>query len=165
MSAYELQRGYVPGVIGRLTDLHARYYGDLWELGPQFEADIADGIAEFVARYDPARDGLWTVVDGDDRVLGGIVVDGRAVGAEGAQVRYFILAPSLHGRGLGRDLLDAAMAFCRRQGYDRVFLWTVDELEAAVHLYREFGFAATDERDPHTDWETTVPYRLYERHL
>jgi GNAT superfamily N-acetyltransferase len=97
--------------------------------------------------------------------MGGLVVDGRAVGEDGAQVRYFILAPSLHSRGFGRALLDAAMTFCRRRGYDRVFLWTVDELEAAVHLYREFGFAATDELDPHTDWQTTVPYRLYERYL
>ncbi len=165
MDGYDLRTGYVPGVVGRLTDLHVRYYGTLWELGPQFEADIADGLAEFVARYDSRRDGLWTVVDGDDRVMGGIVVDGRAVGEDGAQVRYFILAPSLHGRGFGRALLDAAMTFCRRRGYDRVFLWTVDELEAAVHLYREFGFAATDELDSHTDWETTVPYRLYERYL
>jgi hypothetical protein len=65
MDGYDLRTGYGPGVAGRLTDLHARYYGTLWELGPQFEADIADGLAEFVVRYDPQRDGLWTVVDGD----------------------------------------------------------------------------------------------------
>jgi GNAT superfamily N-acetyltransferase len=161
----EIREGYVPGVVGRLTELHARYYGQLWTLGPDFEADIAEGLAGFARRYpDPDTDhGLWTVRDADDDVRGGIVVDGRALGDEGAQVRYFILDPALHGEGLGRALLEAALAFCDGVGADRVFLWTVDELEVAVHLYRAAGFVATDEVDPHTGWETTVPYRLFER--
>ncbi|WP_372911694.1 hypothetical protein [Salinigranum sp.] len=55
------------------------------------------------------------------------------------------------------------MAFCRRRGYDRASLWTVDERGAAVYLCRDAGFRATDAVDRHTDWETTVPCRLYER--
>jgi ribosomal protein S18 acetylase RimI-like enzyme len=57
--------------------------------------------------------------------------------------------------------MQRAMEFCHENGYDSVFLWTVDELEAAVHLYREFGFEPTDTIDMHTGWETDVPYRLF----
>ena len=163
MSEYEIREGYVPGLVGRLTELHAMYYGSLWTLGPQFESEIATGIEEFVGRYDPSRDGLWTVIDDDDTMVGGIIIDSRNVGDEGAQLRYFILAPALHGRGFGRALLDNAMDWCERQGFDCVFLWTVDELEAAIHLYREAGFSPTDRVDVHTGWQTDVPYRLFQR--
>ena len=161
MSGCEIVEGYRPGVVGRLTELHATYYGNRWELGSQFEVDIGTGIAAFVDRYDPSRDGLWTVVD-DGRVMGGIVIDSRTDRENVAQLRYFILDPAVHGQGLGRGLLDEAMAFCRQRGFDEVFLWTVDELEAAIRLYHDAGFEATDEVDPHTGWQTTVPYRRFE---
>lgn len=163
MAEYEIVGGYRSGAVGRLTELHATYYGTLWELGSRFEVDIAEGIAAFVDRYDPSCDGLWTVVDDEDDVRGGIVIDSRNVPEEGAQLRYFLVDPALHGSGLGRALLGTAMDFCDRRGFERVFLWTVDELEAAVYLYREAGFTPTDEIDVHTGWRTDVPYRLFER--
>jgi GNAT superfamily N-acetyltransferase len=162
MSTLDIQEGYVPGVVARLTELHTSYYRGLWELGPQFEAEMAEGIAEFIGRYDPDTDGLWTVVNEDRTVRGGIIIDSPKAVEEGAQLRYFILDPALHGDGLGRALMQRAMEVCHENGYDRVFLWTVDELEAAVYLYREFGFEPTDTIDIHTGWETNVPYRLYE---
>jgi GNAT superfamily N-acetyltransferase len=162
MTDITIREEYTPGVIGGLTTLHATYDGTRWDLGPTFEAEIADGLAEFVARYDPDIDGLWTVSAGDETVNGGIVIDSRRADTDGAQLRYFVLDPALHGRGLGRELIERAMAFCRRHDYDRVFLWTVDELAAAIHLYESVGFEATDEIDLHTGWRTDVPYRLFE---
>ena len=53
MPALEIHDGYIPGVVARLTELHTTYYGELWDLGAQFEAEMAEGIAEFVGRYDP----------------------------------------------------------------------------------------------------------------
>jgi hypothetical protein len=53
------------------------------------------------------------------------------------------------------------VAFCHGKRYDRVSLWTVDELTAAVHLYRDFGFEPTDTIDMHTGWETAATYRLH----
>jgi len=95
--------GGVPGVVGRPTALHATYYDQRCEPGPEFEADIAPGIAAFVGRSDPATDGCWTVVDRTAIVRGGIVVDGRAAGDRGAQFRYFLVDPALHGEGLGLE--------------------------------------------------------------
>lgn len=61
MAEFELREGDVPGLVDRLTELHAAYYGRRWKLGPRFESDIVTGIAEFAGRYDPSRDGIWTV--------------------------------------------------------------------------------------------------------
>lgn len=36
-----------------------------------------------------------------------------------------------------------AVDFCRDRQYKKVFLWTFDELHAAIHLYRSFGFERT----------------------
>lgn len=149
--------------MGRLTELHATYYGQLWDLGPCFESDIAEGIAEFVGRYDSSRDGIWTVISDGNTIAGGIIIDGQEIKNEGAQLRYFILASDLHGKGFGRKLLERAVAFCDEEGYERVFLWSVDELEAAVYLYRDVGFIPTNSIDIHTNWQTDIPYRLFER--
>lgn len=162
MTSVDIYEGYIPGVVSRLTELHTTYYGEIWDLGPQFEAEMAEGIAEFVNRYDPESDGLWTIIDEDREIRGGLIIDGRKTGEEGAQLRYFILDPALHGNGIGRSLLERAVEFCHKNDYERVFLGTVDELEAAVHLYREFGFEPTDTIDTHTGWEMEVPCRLFE---
>ena len=65
MNEIEIRRDYVPGVIGRVVELHGTYYHANWAFGAFFEAKVANGLAEFINRYDDQRDGLWTVsVDG-----------------------------------------------------------------------------------------------------
>src|SRR5438477_8747745 len=44
--------------------------------------------------------------------------------------------PSCRGMGLGRRLLQDAVAFARQSGYHAIFLWTVSALTAAARLYR-----------------------------
>lgn len=34
MTAVELREGEIPGLVDGLTELHATYYGRLWDLGP-----------------------------------------------------------------------------------------------------------------------------------
>ena len=38
MHDVEVRRGYFPGSIGRVVELHARYYHAHWGFGPLFEA-------------------------------------------------------------------------------------------------------------------------------
>lgn len=54
-------------------------------------------------------------------------------------------------------LLERAVSFCDARDYGRTFLRTADELEAAIHLYRDVGFVPTDRMDVHRDWRTDVP--------
>ena len=160
MSRYELQIGYVPGAIGRITELHGVYYHDHWGFDLFFEAKMATELASFLESYDPERDGLWTAaVDG--RIEGSIAIDGRDARASGAELRWFIASDALRGAGAGHELLEAAMAFCREKGYASASLWTFAGLDVARHLYEEVGFKLAEERIG-TKWGTEVLEQRFE---
>ncbi|AOY57043.1 MULTISPECIES: GNAT family N-acetyltransferase [Desulfococcus] len=136
---YSIENGYVPGAIGRISELHGVYYHANWGFGLFFEAKVATEISAFLSRYDAARDGIWlAVVDG--RVEGSIVIDGIHASSEGAHLRWFILSDPLRGRGVGRQLINRAVDFCRRRRYPKAYLWTFEGLDAAKHLYEDVGF-------------------------
>ncbi len=153
-SAYTILSGYTPGSIGRIAELHGTYYHDHWHFGLYFEAKVATELAAFLQRYDEARDGLWTAVVGG-RIEGAIVIDGIHADTEGAHLRWFIVSAALRGRGVGRQLLDTAIAYCRQRPYDHVFLWTFKGLDAARHLYESLGFKLVHEQQGE-QWGTTV---------
>jgi GNAT superfamily N-acetyltransferase len=136
--------GYVPGALGRITELHGRYYASQWQFGSFFEARVARDLGEFMQRYDATRDGLWTLsVDG--RVEASIAIDGLHAHERAAHLRWFIVGDALRGSGAGRRLLDAALAFCDAHGYRRVELWTFAGLDAARRLYERSGFVLAEE--------------------
>jgi GNAT superfamily N-acetyltransferase len=138
-SVQGIHKGYLPGAIGRIVELHARYYSDLVGFGLPFESKVAREFSAFCEEYDSKRDGLWLVLQ-DGRIEGSIAIDGSHAELDGAHLRWFITSDKLRGTGLGTALLTSAMEFCRSQHYQRVYLWTFDGLGAARHLYEKFGF-------------------------
>jgi GNAT superfamily N-acetyltransferase len=146
--------GYVPGAIGRITELHATYYAKHWEFGLFFEAKVATEMSEFLSRFDDRRDGFWTTCL-DGRVEGSIAIDGIKAESEGAHLRWFITSSRLKGRGCGNTLMKAAVDFCRMKKYSTAYLWTFEGLDAARHLYEKFGFSLTEEHTG-TQWGTRV---------
>ncbi|WP_230679989.1 GNAT family N-acetyltransferase [Pontibacter rufus] len=63
-----------------------------------------------------------------------------------AQLRYFLIEPEYRGIGLGKKLMDLYMAFFRAMGYTSSYLWTTHEQEAAIALYKRYGFRLTEEK-------------------
>ena len=51
------------------------------------------------------------------------------------------LRPPCQGKGLGRRLMDACLDEARRLGCRSLRLDTQAKMEAAVHLYRAYGFS------------------------
>lgn len=139
----EIRRGYEPGLVGRVAELHGRYYAVAWGSGAPFEILMGREFCDFIERYDPATDLVLSArVDGN--LAGSISILGRAGGPGEAQLRFFIVDPACHGRGAGKALLEQALDWCRERGFARVFLWTVDGLPQSRGLYEKAGFRVTE---------------------
>ncbi|MDD2672278.1 MAG: GNAT family N-acetyltransferase [Syntrophales bacterium] len=153
----EITKGYVPGAIGRIAEMHGTYYHRHWGFTLFFESRVAMDLSEFLRRYDDNRDGIWTVSTGSPggRVEASIAIDGLHADGEGAHLRWFIVSDSLRGRGIGNLLIGAALDFCRRCGYGRVRLSTFEGLNAARRLYEKSGFRLAEQQRG-TQWGTEV---------
>ena len=51
--------GYYPGVVGKITEIHAVYYHEHWGFDVSFETEVGKELSEFVGQFDTDRDGLW----------------------------------------------------------------------------------------------------------
>jgi GNAT superfamily N-acetyltransferase len=138
--------GYIPGVVGRIVELHANYYHTHWGFGLFFETKVATEMSEFLGRFDEAHDGFWTVCL-DNRIEGCIAIDGTKRKTEGAHLRWFILSPEIRGRGFGNKLMEKVVSFCQKRTYRQVYLWTFEGLHAARHLYEKFGFRLVEQTE------------------
>ena len=56
MSEIKIAKGYVPGSLGRVVELHGIYYHDQWKFGLFFETKVAVELSEFLKRYDEGRE-------------------------------------------------------------------------------------------------------------
>jgi len=69
-------------------------------------------------------------------VATGIRANGRTMG----HVKDLAVAPDFQGQGIGSRLLDRGLAILAQQGYRQVRLEVRETNEAAIRLYRRFGF-------------------------
>ncbi|MGF1554460.1 MAG: GNAT family N-acetyltransferase [Paracoccaceae bacterium] len=152
-------RGWRPALIGRITALHAAYYAPAHGLGRVFEARVAAGLGAFFERYDPERDLTLSAWAGDE-LLGSVTVDGADAGA--ARLRWFVVAEAARGGGLGRGLLDAALAFVDRPPGRACTLTSFAGLDAARRLYERAGFRLEHEA-PATSWGPTLSEQRFRR--
>ena len=163
MSETSIVRGYLPGSLGRIVEMHGAFYHRHAGLGLFFEATVARQLAEFLGRYDPERDAVWLVV-ANGRVEGSIVIDGLSAHSAGARLRWFFVSEQFRGTGLGKVLLGTALDFCREKRYERVYLWTVGGLAASRHLYEKSGFELTHQAT-HDDWGSMLNEQRFELHI
>lgn len=157
--------GYRPGCIGRIVEMHARFYARHAGFGVFFESRVASGLAEFASRLDKPCNQLWTALDGD-RVVGSVAIDGEDLAKHPedrqAHLRWFILDDGLRGAGTGRQLLQQALAFCDQQAFEATQLWTFSGLDAARRLYESSGFTLAEEW-PGQQWGETVTEQRFVR--
>ena len=147
-----------PGDIGYIIYLHGALYAQEYELDQTFEGDVAIKMGEFAKTYDPNKD-YFAVAELNGQIVGSIVINGLS--DEIALLRWFLVHPDARGRGLGHQLIDNALAFCRERGFKKVRLWTIGELKAAAHLYKEAGFVVTRE-ETHEIWGAQRTEQEYE---
>src|ERR1051325_717797 len=130
---------------------------------PQIAAIIRRVMPEFGASgpgfaiNDPEVDGMYEayqtpgskffVIEEGSRILG-IGGVGPLKGDAGSicelQKMYFL--PELRGKGYGRKMIEKILEVARELGYSQCYLETLSGMNAAQHLYEEFGFVQIDHR-------------------
>lgn len=153
--------GYRPGALGGVLGLHMDYYAAEWGFGRAFETKVASELAEFLARMDPARDLFLTAWRGD-ALAGSISMDVTGGGPDGAHLRWFVVAGSERGSGLGKQLMARAIEHADRVAAGPVWLTTFAGLEAARALYERHGFALSSQSDD-DQWQGGVREQMFMR--
>lgn len=148
-----------PGDLGRIVEQHGRLYDIEYGLDRRFETYVAAGVADAASTAADPAPRFWIVRERGQ--FAGCVAMTTAEAGVG-QFRWFLLEPHLRSRGLGAMLMNETMSHAADVGYERVFLWTFDALEAAAALYRRHGFVET-ERHSGEPWGVPVVEVRYER--
>lgn len=160
---FKIRNDLQPGDIGGVIALHGIVYACEHGFDYTFEGTyVASTFVEFAESYTPRNDRLW-VAEHEDRIVGAIGIKGRS--KEEAQLRWWLVHPTYRGFGLGRALLEAAIAFCKQCSYKTIFLWTVNDLHAAIHLYKAVGFKKTDEKTHANLWGRQITEERYDFNL
>lgn len=163
MNNFEPIIGYTPGVIGRVVELHAKFYASHWNFGLFFEAKVAIELSKFMNDYNKSKDRIWSLPV-NSNIEGSITIDGTSENKNIAHLRWFIVSDKLKGKGAGNYLMDQAVSFCKDVGYEKVYLCTFQGLAPAKHLYEKFGFVLTNECFGE-QWGTTVTEQRFDLDL
>jgi GNAT superfamily N-acetyltransferase len=131
--------GYYPGIVGKITEIHAVYYHKHWGFDVSFETQVGKELSIFVSEFDESRDGLWAAT-ASGKFAGAVAIDGHNAMVDGARLRWFIVDPEFQGAGLGNRLISRAVQFCKEKKYPKIFLWTFEGLDAARRLYERHNF-------------------------
>ncbi len=106
------------------------------------------GYASFLASKLEDPDTALLVADHDGSVLGYAYAevegyDYMSLRAPAGVLHDVVVDPEHRGRGIGRSLVEAALAFLRSRGAPRVVLSTAERNEAAQRLFASMGFRRT----------------------
>lgn len=158
---YRLRSDLKPGDVEKIAQLH----GDLYEAeygwnNAEFAEYVRTPLSKFAANVGP-RERIW-ILEREHEIVGCIAMVEVSQGQ--AQLRWFLLHPSLRGLGLGQKLIAEALDFVQEQGYTHVLLWTVKGLESAARLYFSTGFELTEE-NPTEAWGKSLVEQRYDLDL
>lgn len=157
------------------------FYHDLIDLmkDKYYRPTWTKGVYPTLTDFQPAisRSELYLAVD-DDRIVGAFIlnhiqgdsydrVEWRtdADADKTAVLHLLAVHPSIHGKGLGKALLQKAAEVAREAGDEIIRLDTLPRNIPGQRLYEGFGFQYCGEVELTYPSTGTVPFRMYEMEL
>jgi len=155
----------VPGVEIAIVDVAddaamEAFRGLLVEYEASLDEDlrISDLEGELLALARRYADGALMLARAGGKAVGCVVVnpvDGKSV-----EIKRLYVVPESRGTGLGRALMEAAIAYARERSFARIVLDTErDRLAQAYALYRSLGFVHCEAYAP-VDYESPTYMEL-----
>ena len=156
-----LLRNHRPGDMGWVTSAHGALYAQEYGWDISFEALVAKIAAEFIEKFDPARERCW-IAELDGAPVGSVFVVRKTDAI--AKLRLLIVDPKARGLGLGKRLVNECLRFAREAGYSSMTLWTQSILTSARGIYQHAGFKLTAQ-EPHHSFGVDLVGETWERDL
>ena len=124
---------------------------------PDLAVIIRNTLTEFGAAnpgtvfFDPTTDALFELFQTPNAVYFVAEANGKILGGGGifpteglpegtCELVKMYLLPEARGIGLGRTLIEKCLETARENGFQQVYLETLDELHLALKIYAKFGF-------------------------
>lgn len=112
-----------------------------FDYSDEIRRDNLKNIKNLYEIYNSDTKSRYWVVEDDDKVLGGgglkdfsSVLDGYA------EIQKLYLSPAARGKGYGKLILDRLLVDAKELGFKSIYLETVDRMQAAINLYKKYGF-------------------------
>jgi len=156
-----LLRNHRPGDMGWVTSAHGALYAQEYGWDISFEALVARIAAEFIEKFDPARERCW-IAELDGAPVGSVFVVRKTDVV--AKLRLLIVDPKARGLGLGKRLVDECLRFATDAGYSSMTLWTQSILTSARGIYQRAGFKLVA-AEPHHSFGVDLVGETWERDL
>ncbi len=118
--------------------VRALVFGVLHSYGLRPDPATTDRDLDDLEAHYFSNNGWFAVLEGPGGIVGSYGLMGQALGT--CELRKMYLDPRFRRRGLGKLLLEDAMARARGLGYAVIVLETASVLMEAVALYESYGF-------------------------